>query len=76
MENVKKRKRLIVQIGTITAVFFLVLVLINVSVVYSSTVDLYLEAKNEMMSKEVERVGSYVNVLVTVKNIPMKKRVS
>lgn len=63
MENVKKRKRLIVQIGTITAVFFLVLVLINVSVVYSSTVDLYLEAKNEMMSKEVERVGSYVNVL-------------
>ena len=40
MENVKKRKRLIVQIGTITAVFFLVLVLINVSVVYSSTVDL------------------------------------
>ena len=63
MENVKKRKRLIVQIGTITAVFFLVLVLINVSVVYSSTVDLYLEAKNEMMSKEIERVSTYVNVL-------------
>ena len=63
MKDVKKRKRLIVQIGTITGLFFLVLVLINVSVVYSSTVDLYLEAKNEMMSKEVERVGSYVNVL-------------
>ena len=58
MENVKKRKKLIVQIGTITAIIFLALVLINVSVVYSNTVDVYLEAKNEMMTKELDRAST------------------
>ena len=56
----KKNKTLLIQVGVIIAVFFLVLVILIGIVVYTGTTTLFLNAKNEMIDRDLTRVKNLV----------------
>ena len=56
----KKKKKLLVQVGVITAVFFTVLLILVGFVVYTGTSTLFLNAKNEMIDRDLLRVKKLV----------------
>ena len=51
----RKRKRLLIQVGVITLVFFMLIVAVLGTVIYVGSTAMYLNAKNEMIDRDLIR---------------------
>ena len=55
-----KNKKLLVRVGIMIAVFFTVLIIVLGTVIYTGTTTMYLNAKNEMIDRDLIRVRDMV----------------
>ena len=65
MENnksVKRNRKLLVQIGLITLVMFLIAIALNLYIVYIGTVDVFLDAKSDMLAGELNYIVKSTDV--------------
>ncbi|MBQ3842598.1 MAG: serine/threonine-protein phosphatase [Ruminiclostridium sp.] len=51
----KKRKRLLIQVGIITVVFFIILIIVLGTMIYVGSTSMFLSAKNEMIDRDLLR---------------------
>ncbi|MBP5606579.1 MAG: hypothetical protein J6X60_13735, partial [Ruminiclostridium sp.] len=56
-----KNKKLLVQVGIIVTVFFIALIIVLGTVIYTGTTTMYLNAKNEMIDRDILRIVDTVN---------------
>jgi len=56
----KKKKKLLAQVGALTAVFFAAILIAGGFIIYAGSTTMYLNAKNEMIDRDLLRVRAFV----------------